>query len=738
VKRNILKKHLLASVGVVALTSASASAADFKGPAPAAIAPWSWSGFYIGAHAGYGWARDPFTDAIFGNKIPLLGINSNGFLGGFQAGANVQHGPWVGGLEIDLSGTNIRGSSSSTNTIEINPGEFLTTTFRQTDKFDWIGSARARFGYLPWPNLLLYGTGGLAWTRFNQTQSLDLSGPIGGGGATVTATQSVSTPTWRFGWVAGAGVETRLWDSNWLARIEYLHFDFRDSGNSISTEFGSSTSDNLTVDVVRAGLSYKFGLGPWAGTASAAYAADMPLKAPRVAGAPWSWSGFYIGGHVGYGWGRDPFSEGSDPLDLHGVNSNGVLGGFQAGINRQSGAWVGGLEVDLTASAIKGSRSAAALFGEDTVTRRQTDRFEMLGSVRARLGYVVWPSVLVYGTGGLAWTRFVQTEENVTTTGGVLSSSNTSADPSWRFGWIAGAGVEARLWDTNWLGRIEYLHYDFGQAQPTSFSSGFSTTSGRLTADVVRAGLSYKLDWFTGPAGSAMAAAMPTKAAPAAAVAVWDWSGYYLGGHVGYGWGHDPRNDEFFGSKAPDFPVIGDINSNGWLAGFQAGHNWQVRNWVGGLEIDLSASGIKGSATSVFTDGINTEIDKETDKFKLLGSARARLGYLVWPSVLVYGTGGLGWTQLVHQFDESFNGSLSGGLSTSWHFGWVAGAGVETRLWNTNWLWRLEYLHYDFGNTGSNTSSIVSSDPTLNGGTNFTTGHLAIDAVRTGLSYKFN
>jgi outer membrane immunogenic protein len=68
----------------------------------------------------------------------------------------------------------------------------------------------------------------------------------------------------------------------------------------------------------------------------------------------------------------------------------------------------------------------------------------------------------------------------------------------------------------------------------------------------------------------------------------------------------------------------------------------------------------------------------------------------------------------------------------------VAGAGVETRLWNTNWLWRLEYLHYDFGDTGSNTSSIVSSDPTLNGGTNFTTGHLTVDAVRTGLSYKFN
>jgi outer membrane immunogenic protein len=57
-------------------------------------------------------------------------------------------------------------------------------------------------------------------------------------------------------------------------------------------------------------------------------------------------------------------------------------------------------------------------------------------------------------------------------------------------------------------------------------------------------------------------------------------------------------------------------------------------------------------------------------------------------------------------------------------------------LWNTNWLWRLEYLHYDFGNTGSNSSFSVQDVDS--GGTNFTTGHLTVDAVRTGLSYKFN
>ena len=542
----------MASVGMVALASAtSASAADFKGPAPAAVAPWSWSGFYLGAHAGYGWGRDPFSDAIFGNKIPpLSGINSNGFLGGFQAGANVQHGPWVGGLEIDLSGTNIKGSTSSAGTIEINPGEHADNNFytNRQIRLDRLSPCEVWVCALAKPAALRHRWSGMdslqpdatVWTSSGTT-----------GGTTAAGTQTVSTPTWRFGWVAGAGVETRLWDSNWLARIEYLHFDFRDSGNFISIEGGGLTTDNLTVDVVRAGLSYKFGQGPWAGTASAAYAADMPLKAPQVAGAPWTWSGFYLGGHFGYGWGRDPFNQLGNSLGLHGINSNGILGGLPG--RHQPAKRRMGRRPRSRPDRQRPSKDRARLRhsdGEDTETRRQTDRFEMLGSARARLGYLVWPSVLVYGTGGLAWTRFVQTEESVTTAGGVLSSSSTSADPSWRFGWIAGAGVEARLWDTNWLGRIEYLHYDFGEAQPTSFDSSSSTTSGRLTADVVRAGLSYKLDWLTGSDGSAKTVAMPTKAPPVD-IGLWDWSGYYLGGHVGYGWGHDPRNDEFFGGKAP-------------------------------------------------------------------------------------------------------------------------------------------------------------------------------------------
>jgi opacity protein-like surface antigen len=256
----------------------------------------------------------------------------------------------------------------------------------------------------------------------------------------------------------------------------------------------------------------------------------------------WNWSGFYLGGHVGYGWGRDPLSRSfGGGIILTDIDSNGFVGGFQAGGNWQSGAWVGGLELDLSGTDIKGSRSGSAV--TRTVTR--TDKFDLLGSARARLGYLMWPNVLLYGTGGLAWTRFVRTTEDIDV--GADPNAFLSSDPSWRFGWVAGLGVETRLWDSNWLARVEYLHYDFLDSG-SSFSTGsVPSTSGHLTADVVRAGLSYKFDWW-GAAAAPAKIAMPVKARPAVQAA-WDWTGFYLGGHAGYGWGRDPRTDAVFGTR---------------------------------------------------------------------------------------------------------------------------------------------------------------------------------------------
>jgi opacity protein-like surface antigen len=771
-KEPALRNRLLASVGTVALMLAGpAMAAD---QAPPAAAAWTWSGFYLGGHAGHGWAQDPFNaPGLSGANIPgflLTGIDSKGFAGGFQAGANWQTGVWVGGLEIDLSGTGIKGATSAAvGPLAIGPAT-LTASSRETDKFDWLGSARVRLGYLAWPNVLLYGTGGLAWTRF--VQDLDAAEAVTQVGVgSISIAGSVSTPNWLFGWVAGVGGEARLLDTNWLARIEYLHYDFGDSGNSsqIDTTGGvvtlatSTTSGHRTIDVVRGGLSYKFDGNPFvAGSAGAAPGATL-YKAPARVAAAWNWSGIYLGGHAGYGWGRDPFNETefNSTFSLLGVDSKGFVGGFQAGANWQAGAWVGGLEIDLSATGMQGSTSngGPGTVAGNTNATTQTDTFDRLGSARARLGYLPWPSVLIYGTGGLAWTRFVETtvDTEVTAGGGPTSTNvSSSSTPSWRFGWVAGVGAEARLADSNWLARIEYLHYDFSDegnfssidttGGVTTFSS--NATSGHLTNDVVRAGLSYKFDGgplvagFTGAAPAAM-----LYRAPARVAAAWDWSRFSIGGHAGYGWGRDPFEQS--ANAANLAAPLSGVDSKGFVGGFQAGANWQAGAWVNGLEVDLSSTGIDGSASNMVTNtpggGVtNTAGAAQTDKFDLLGSARARLGYLPWPSVLIYGTGGLAWTRFVQTVDTMRVATGGGPTSTSatsdstpsWQFGWVAGVGSQARLGDTNWLARIEYLHYDFGDSGN--FSVIQTMFGVTQSVSTTSGHLTTDVVRAGLDFKFD
>ena len=251
--------------------------------------------------------------------------------------------------------------------------------------------------------------------------------------------------------------------------------------------------------------------------AGPALAADLPLKAPPPVVAAWNWSGFYIGGHGGYGWGHnsqtdinDPFFTGKFPtFNVPGFDPKGFLGGVQAGANWQTGAIVTGLEGDLSFADIKASTfntppPNVGLFGITNFgTAATSGTFDLLGSGRGRLGYLVAPNVLLYGTGGLAWTHFVQSTVLTSTTVSPFAptSGNFSAttNPSWRFGWVAGVGAEARVFDTNWLARLEYLHYDFGNsgssAAPVFFSTARSFLStGDLTVDVVRAGFGYKFD----------------------------------------------------------------------------------------------------------------------------------------------------------------------------------------------------------------------------------------------------
>ena len=168
------------------------------------------------------------------------------------------------------------------------------------------------------------------------------------------------------------------------------------------------------------------------------------------------------------------------------------------------------------------------------------------------------------------------------------------------------------------------------------------------------------------PVTAADLATRPYPKAPATAVAVYNWTGFYLGANAGYGWG---RSDEF----AAAFGTRANFDISGGLAGGQLGYNWQAGAWLFGVEADGSWADIDGATrcpNPAFTC---------TAKARDLASFRGRLGWATGP-VLLYATGGLGYANVRHS-TLTAAGGLPGpgttGVYTADRWGYAVGAGLE-------------------------------------------------------------
>jgi outer membrane immunogenic protein len=269
-----------------------------------------------------------------------------------------------------------------------------------------------------------------------------------------------------------------------------------------------------------------------------ALAADMAVKAPPPApSAPvYSWTGFYVGANMGYGW-NDPAVtfNGNDPtaiivtcggggFQLLGTcvpptsfNINGPLGGLQVGYNWQiNQRWLLGLEADFDWSRIKGSGSSNFILAVAPSTFSASENVTRFGTVRARFGFLPTSTLLAYVTGGLAYGRV---DENAAlnsapgqqgqfgafgytcapTTGNncfVGGSSRTAT------GWTLGGGFEYVL-SQNISLKAEYLYVNLGHgdtvnvvAQSTAglvaIPSSFSATYSTVDFNLVRGGLNYR------------------------------------------------------------------------------------------------------------------------------------------------------------------------------------------------------------------------------------------------------
>ena len=180
--------------------------------------------------------------------------------------------------------------------------------------------------------------------------------------------------------------------------------------------------------------------------AGVAYAADVYVPPPEEVFSPapaWSWTGLYIGGIVGYGWGHKDAFETEDPQDGGAYSVDGFLGGIEAGVNWQFNYLVLGIEGDLAWSGISG---AGLIDNDDPIA---TD-INFLATLTGRLG-VAWDRLLLYLEGGGAWAS----EEHTFTDG----SSDTLSDH--RFGGLIGIGAEYAF-TNNWSVKLEYNYINFG------------------------------------------------------------------------------------------------------------------------------------------------------------------------------------------------------------------------------------------------------------------------------------
>lgn len=253
----------------------------------------------------------------------------------------------------------------------------------------------------------------------------------------------------------------------------------------------------------------------------AAYAADLPnIKGPPAFAPPpaFSWTGFYIGINGGGTWADDHlisdpanaattafwtvcFAANACPRDYGGTTAGSGEFGGQVGYNWQIRNFVLGIETDAQWTDASGNASVAlANTGTAFVpfNGQAHSRLEWYGTTRGRAGILAIPSVLLYGTGGVAYGSIANSwTANFPVTSQLVSGADTQGE----IGWAAGAGAEW-MFAPHWIVGAEYLHIQFesntffatgaGSAGCSATNCNFNVSSGGLAANVARVKLEYK------------------------------------------------------------------------------------------------------------------------------------------------------------------------------------------------------------------------------------------------------
>jgi outer membrane immunogenic protein len=290
-----MNKWFLTAIGLSFASIAPVSAADMAvKAAPRAVAPiYTWAGWYAGVNVGWGWNNQTANEsAVSGAAFPILTpgtpiyngprdfrLNSQGVLGGVQAGYNWQTTPNIlFGIEADIQGSDVHGRLGcvlpcatripTVTQLAAFPVVFSAESFGH--RIDWFGTVRGRVGFVSGP-ALIYLTGGLAYGDVERTGNVAGITLNPGGSTRNTFVGAYSASSTRVGWTIGAGAEGKLsFNPAWSVKGEWLYVDLGNNTDVFSTVFqpGGTPGAGIAATrtdrssnrehVFRLGLNYQF------------------------------------------------------------------------------------------------------------------------------------------------------------------------------------------------------------------------------------------------------------------------------------------------------------------------------------------------------------------------------------------------------------------------------------------------------------------------------------------------
>lgn len=219
--------------------------------------------------------------------------------------------------------------------------------------------------------------------------------------------------------------------------------------------------------------------------------------------------------------------------------------------------------------------------------------------------------------------------------------------------------------------------------------------------------------------------------------AAFDWSGSYIGLHLGYGWGDSTFTDDEYNGIGGFPDIRWDVDSDGWIGGINGGHNWRHDDLVFGVEGEFGHLNIRGTALQPGVDPFGAPYDAYgTVRKGWYGGLSARAGY-AWSRTLFYAKAGAVYSAAKLGFDDTCVAAPCGNsvasLSEKVGWGYQLGGGVDHAL-TERWIIKAEYAYMDFGRTkmsGKGVGGAFHDHPFS------IRSDLSIHTIKIGVNYKF-